>query len=138
MRVFCAYAYTGEDIELVTERMTKVRDVLMGMGLDPYVDRFDADTKKLTAAGDFIRLTVGKLVNYDILFVISTSGRRSEGMLMEIGAALAFDKPIVYAQHQTALGKTYIPELAEKTFVWETDDDLLEQTAIYFSALSKS
>lgn len=138
MKVFCAYAYTGEDTKTVTERMTKIYDLLTGLKLKPYVDLFDDDANDLSEAGDFIRLTVGKLSGYDTLFVISTSERRSEGMLMEIGAALAAGKRIIYAQHETAVGKTYIPELAEYTFVWQTDDDLLEQTAHYFSVASKS
>lgn len=135
MKVFCAYAYTGEDANETASRMTKVYDLLANLGFEPYVDIFDPDTKALSNPADFIRLTINKLKAYDTLFVVATSERRSEGMLMELGAAIAARKHIIYAQHQSAVGKTYIPNVADQTFVWQTDEELLQNTGAMFGPL---
>ena len=64
------------------------------------------------------------LLRCDKILVIQTSPRRSEGMLIEIGVAMARDKSILLAQHQSAAGKSYLPDLARRTQTWHSESEL--------------
>ena len=133
-KVFLSYAHTGEDIEQVTQRMTTLRDLLEKRGIEAYCNLFDSDTDGFTSPREFIENALEKLKRYDVLFVINTSERRSEGILIEIGAAISLGKEIVVAQHESSVGKTYMPELAKQHFVWQNDAELFDKTKAAFSA----
>lgn len=123
--IACSYAFTGEDRAVVERRMGLVRDELLTYTDKVYCNLFDPDVEKFTTNKEFISEAVKKLAGYDALLVIVTSERRSEGMLIEVGTALARGQELIVAQHTSAVDKSYLPELADESFVWETDSDLL-------------
>lgn len=123
-KVFCSYAFTGEDKATVTKRMHLITSTFKSIGVDAYCNLFDTQRESLNSAKDFIDSALKELETADIVFVVMTSERRSEGMLIEIGAAYAAGKPIVLAQHESAKHKTYLDQLAKKTVLWQTDADL--------------
>lgn len=130
MKLFCSYAYTGEDVEVVTNRMQMVVDTLAAQGHEVYCPLFDELVAPLQEANDvksiFTHAFEG-IRRQDATVVIISSERRSEGQLMEIGAALSQDKPVYLMQHDSAVDKSYLPKLVSKTLVWETDEDLKSQ-----------
>lgn len=126
MNIFLSYAHTGENEVDVRRRMQTVHDALASGGNNVYCNMFDEDTKHFSTPREFIFDALEKLRAYDTVLVINTSERRSEGMLIEIGAALALGKRLIVAQHSSSVGKTYVPELAEHTFVWHHEEDLLD------------
>jgi hypothetical protein len=126
MKLFCAYAFTGEKLEEVTERMHVVVDTLTTHGHQAYCNLFDDYRQTLIGPKAICMYAFEMLKKHDAVVAIMASERRSEGQLMEIGAALALGKPVFLLQHKSAANTSYMPELATKTAVWETLDDLAE------------
>lgn len=52
MKIFCAYAFTGEDVNVLTERMRVVVDTLNSNGHIAYCNRFDEVVDELQAKDD--------------------------------------------------------------------------------------
>lgn len=123
--IACSYAFTGEDEAVVRQRMQKIRDVLIEHSPRVYCNLFDPDVEAYTTAKEFIDEAIKKMATYDAVLVIMTSDKRSEGMLLEIGAALARGQRVMVAQHVSAVDKTYVPSLAHESFQWATEEELL-------------
>jgi nucleoside 2-deoxyribosyltransferase len=130
MKLFCSYAYTGEDVETVTSRMQMVVDTLKANGHEVYCPLFDELVAPFQEANDvksIFKHAFDGIKRQDGVVVIISSERRSEGQLMEIGAALSQNKAVYLMQHSTAVDKSYLPKLVNETFVWETSDELKNQ-----------
>ena len=123
-KIFCSYAFTGEDKLKVEARMRRVVDLLEGCGHEVYCNLFDGATESYGSPRQFLRRTINQMNECDKILAIQTSPRRSEGMLIEIGAAIARDKSILLAQHQSATGKSYLPDLAKRTQTWHSESEL--------------
>lgn len=142
MKVFVSYAFTGEDFDVLRTRLAGLRDIFKKLGLEYYINTFAPEWQSMmdnnANGGEFLHAALKNMKTSDIVFVVNTSERRSEGMLMEIGAAVAMGKQIVLAQHTSSIGKTYLNTVANDVFEWSLEQELLHKTADYFSALSKS
>lgn len=132
MRIFISYAFSGEDERSVVERLRRVVDAIGDTGHEVYCFHFDPERREDMTEAQCIRLALEKMNGYDTVFVLGTSERRSEGMLIEVGAAMAKNLSIVYAQHESSLGKTYLPTLAAATFSWTSERDLIEKIKEFF------
>lgn len=126
MNIFLSYAFTGESQTDVRRRMNSLCSTLSRGGNSVYCNMFDEETSSFSTPREFIDDALIKLRNYETVLVINTSERRSEGMLIEVGAALALGKRVVVAQHTSSVGTMYLPELAAQSFVWHDDTELLE------------
>jgi nucleoside 2-deoxyribosyltransferase len=124
MKLFCAYAFTGENLEDVTERMHLVTNTLKEAGHDAYCNLFDEHRATLVGTKAICMHAFEMLKKHDVVVAIVASERRSEGLLMEMGAGFALGKPVYLMQHTAAAGTSYLPELAEKTWSWTSPDDL--------------
>jgi nucleoside 2-deoxyribosyltransferase len=124
-KVFCSYAYTGEDESVVRRRMRTVVDTFSAIGILAFCDLDDPAVKPLTDPKEILTHDLSVLKNKDVVFIVMTSERRSEGMLIEIGAAFAAGKPLILARHTSAVGKTYLDTLAAYTFDWTSEAELL-------------
>jgi hypothetical protein len=127
MKIFCSYAYTGEDADAVNRRMRLVVDTLKSGGHEAYCVRFDETTAKHHASHDMKGIfdtAFKNLAKNEAMVAIVTSPDRSVGQLMEIGATLSVQKPVYLFEHSSAAGSSYLPELVDKYFQWETEDDL--------------
>lgn len=123
-KIFCSYAFTGEDKLKVEARMRRVVDLLESCGHEVYCNLFDGATESYGSPRQFLRRAIDQMNECDKILVIQTSPRRSEGMLMEVGVAIARGKPILLAQHQNTAGASYLSELAEQTQIWHSDASL--------------
>ena len=123
-KIFCSYAFTGEDKLKVEARMRRVVDLLESCGHEVYCNLFDSATESYGSPRQFLRRAIDQMNECDKILAIQTSPRRSEGMLIEIGAAIARDKSILLAQHQNAAGKSYLPDLARRTQTWHNESEL--------------
>ena len=123
-KIFCSYAFTGEDKLKVEARMRRVVDLLKGCGHEVYCNLFDSATESYGSPRQFLRRAIDQMNECDKILAIQTSPRRSEGMLIEIGVAIARDKSILLAQHQSAVGKSYLPDLAKRTRTWQNESEL--------------
>lgn len=137
MKVFVSYAFTGEDHAVLQERLSGLRDVFNELGLDFYINIFAADWQAMmdrnATSAEFLKDALRDMKTSDVALIIQSSERRSEGMLIEIGAAFAMGKKIVLAQHVSCVGKTYLPTIANHTFLWNDNAELLELSKDYFN-----
>lgn len=127
MRIFCSYAFTGESASAVTKRMRRIVDTLTDQGHGVYCQLFDPSYPEMTNVSQWVNGALYVMNDYEVVLVINTSERRSEGMLIEFGAALARGKKIIYAQHESSVGMTYVPELADTAFVWSDENELIKK-----------
>lgn len=123
-KLFCSYAFTGEDEARVRARMRRVVNLLENNGCEAYCNLFDPAVKNYTSPRQYLLRAIEQMNGCDSVLVVQTSPRRSEGMLMEVGVAIARGKPILLAQHQSAADASYLPELAEQTQIWHSDASL--------------
>lgn len=131
MKVFVSYAFTGEDQAALAERLRNVKNILDQLGIDHYINMYDPAYQSLVdgnAPPDvYLAEAFKELKLSNVVLVVNTSDRRSEGMLMEVGAAKILGKKIILAQHQTSVGKSYLPTIADQSFVWQTEDELVSK-----------
>ncbi len=127
MKLFCAYAFTGEDIVTLTNRMKMVVNTLNKNSHDAYCNRFGPVVDKLQEQDDIKGIFQEAFKNIEeseALVAIITSPNRSIGQIMEIGIAMSQRKPVFLFEHSTASGSSYLPRLVDKHFVWENVEDL--------------
>lgn len=122
---FISYRHKGEDPDKLLKLLTAVRDGLSESGISAYCTFFDEDAfqEKDFGARDIMDHAFKKINTVDVLFVILTSDEKSEGMLMEIGYALAKKIPIVVAAKNT-VKVSYVPEMSTYSIVWSDIDEL--------------
>lgn len=128
MKIFCAYAFTGENLDDVTSRMRLVVDTLNKNGHVAYCNRFDEVVDKLQAKDDIkgiFKEAFKNIEKNDAIVAIIASPSRSIGQIMEIGIALSQNKPVYLFEHKSAGGSSYLPRLVDKHFQWETEDELV-------------
>lgn len=127
MKLFCSYAFTGEDPNEVNERMRLVVDTLEAQGHQAYCARFD-ETALEHSANNHIQGVFEEafknLADSEALVVILSSAKKSLGQIMELGAALSQKKPIYLLEHKSAIGYSYLPRLADEYLQWETEAEL--------------
>jgi nucleoside 2-deoxyribosyltransferase len=127
MKLFCAYAFTGEDLDTITVRMRMVVDTLNANGHDAYCNRFDAVVSALQAQDDVKGIFQEAFKNIrksDALVAIITSPSRSIGQIMEIGIAMSQQKPVFLFEHISVEGSSYLPRLVDHYYQWEIATDL--------------
>lgn len=131
MNLFCANAFTGEDFDTVSKRMQFVVDTLNAAGHNAYCPVFDPykiELQEKQATKEIFDYAFQNITKSDGMVAIITSGRKSEGMLMEFGAALAAHKPLYLFIHESAAGvSSHVPKLATKVFTWSTEQSLGNQ-----------
>ena len=128
MKIFCAYAFTGEDLEVVTARMKLVVDTLNTQGHEAYCNRFDPIVDEIQERGDVKAIfsrAFDVIKQHEAVAAIITSPNKSVGQIMEIGAALSQGKPVYLFEHSSAKGSTYLPRLATKSYEWTTESELI-------------
>jgi len=141
MRIFISYKFTGEKIEDVTALLTPVYDTLRQAGHEPYVQFFDEDLKQERLLGrfklvDYMSHAFTKLTHQDAVLVLLNANAKSEGMLLEIGYAIARGIPTVTAVKE-GVTETYVPTVTTATFGWKSIDDLVAQVGAFdFASLS--
>ncbi|MGB2787449.1 MAG: hypothetical protein WBB94_03650 [Candidatus Saccharimonadaceae bacterium] len=130
MKLFCAYAFTGHDVDVVTKLMQLVVDTLSTEGHGVYCERFDSIATDMGDRGDMKALftrVFDFIAKTDAVVVVVASPSRSVGQLMEIGVALSLKKPIYLFEHVSAKDSSYLSSLADKSFVWSSDKELTSQ-----------
>lgn len=127
MKIFCAYAFTGENLNTVTARMRLVVDTLNNSGHAAYCNLDDKIVDAIKEKDDLRAIfdrAFEVLNDKEVLVAIVTSPNKSAGQLMEIGAAYSRGLPIFLFEHESAIGSTYLPRIATKTWNWSSLEEL--------------
>lgn len=107
--------------------MQLVVDALESGGHEVYCPLFDARKIALQRKGDtkaIFDYAFEKLAKQEALVAIVASERKSEGQLMEIGAALSHNQPVYVFQHTSGASTSHLPKLAAETWVWRNNEEL--------------
>lgn len=125
MRVLLSYPFSGEDKEAVGKMLRVVHAALTEGNVTPVCVFFDvaADSAGRSTPRAAMDEAFGFIKSADALLVLQLSDRRSEGMLMEVGYALALQIPVIVAAH-TSVKQSYLSTMASATFRWTTLPDL--------------
>jgi len=123
-----SYKYTGEPLDKLDSLLSTVCSTLCDIGEDPYC-MYLAKARGLTTQKspcEMMKTAFEKINESDALFVIQSSESRSEGMLMEVGYAIANKVPILVATHSSVFA-TYLPSLADISIIYDDIDHLKYQ-----------
>lgn len=132
MRAFLAYRHTGEEARQIDGLLAPVKSALAARDIHAYSTYFDVRGGKATAAGPvaqssaFMQEAFRMMAESDLVLVLQASELRSEGMLMEVGYALAKGLPVVVATQQQ-VANTYLPDMAHASLRWADVADLVAQ-----------
>jgi len=125
MKAVISYRYNGEVIKDLEALLISVCNALKTIGVDPYCVYFEHFNKECDKTpAEMMQMAFSYIDKSDFLFVIQTSEARSEGMLMEIGYAIAKGTKVVVA---TKLGveNTYLPSMADYSISYLDINDLV-------------
>ncbi|HEY2004229.1 MAG TPA: nucleoside 2-deoxyribosyltransferase [Candidatus Saccharimonadia bacterium] len=130
MRVFVSYRHTGAEAKTIRPLLETVKRALEDKGVEIHNTFFDVRQgdfvqSELGPAG-FMHEAFGMMERSDFLLVLQNSEERSEGMLMEVGYALAKKMPVLVAV-QDEVKNTYLPDMAELVVKWRDTVDLAVQ-----------
>lgn len=128
MRAFVSYRHTGAEADTTTAMLEVVRKVLSKKGIAVSNVFFDVRKGDLPvkSPGELMVEAFGMLSRSDFVLALQLSEERSEGMLMEVGYALAKQRPVVVATRAN-VRETYLPSMAAYDFRWENLDQLEEK-----------
>ncbi len=129
MKAFISYRFTGEKVEALKALLIPIQDSLKKSGIDAYCNLSDdnlEERSKNFKPQDHVFDAFKIIDAVDILFVVLTSEDKSEGMILEIGYAIAKGLPVVVALKE-GVEKTYLPGMAKLSISWNDIDDLLSK-----------
>lgn len=137
MKVLVSYRFTGESTDKLELLLSTVCDALREAGAEPYCLYFDQESECITDEdpAEMMQATFREIDHTDILFVVQSGEARSEGMLMEVGYAIAKGVPVMVAT-QAAVKETYLPAMASQAIRYDDNEDLRRQIMAFdFSEL---
>ena len=129
MKGFISYRFTGETEEDLNALLIPARDALQEAGNSVYVTLFDEDLPDRSVnykPENYVFDAIKELETSDFVLVVLKSEEKSEGMLLEVGYALAKKIPVIVAI-QESVTNTYLPGVGTTSFTWSDVDDLVRK-----------
>ncbi len=124
MKIFIGQAVTGEDREKLKMECSEIIKVLKEMGHEPLlIIDYPEEVRCLPQRERLANHCFKNIDECDAFLVIMRNGKKSEGMLMEIGHILDTDKKIILAINKN-IRNTYLREIADQTIEFEDFEDL--------------
>ncbi|MCK9351923.1 MAG: nucleoside 2-deoxyribosyltransferase [Candidatus Paceibacterota bacterium] len=124
-KIFLSHRFTGEDLIELTETLGKITAVLRAKGHEVYCSVEDElwfrEHKRTNR--EIMEHALRKLDDSDVVLAFIRSPEKSEGMLLEIGYAVAKGKPFILALKQ-GLKTMAIAEMADPLIEFESSEDL--------------
>lgn len=102
--VFLSFAFTGQDQSVIEHRMKNIYKILVDGGIKTYCNLYGDNCKNFTLPGEFVCTAIDELKECTKLVAIVASDHRSQGQLMEIGAAIALGMPVMTFMNASAKG----------------------------------
>ncbi len=128
MKIFLSYRFTGQDPQLLQENITKISAALTAAGHEVWhsLDSEEHYRAKQFNNKQIMEHALQNLDQADVLLAFVNSEEKSEGMLVEIGYALARGKKFILAI-QKSLQTTSIKLMASQVLEFSDLDDLCAQ-----------
>ena len=125
MKIQLAYKYTGEDREKLIEILKEIKSLLTEAGHEVYVPVIDGNYENSTEE-EIYKGALKKIHDIDAILAYVISDDKSEGMIMEIGYALARDKKFFLAIKKD-IQSTKLRIFADKIIEFENIENLYDQ-----------
>jgi len=125
MKIFISYKLAGEDPKEIEETLTKISNILKQAGHTVYSAFMDEDLFKKRKFGfkQILFHALKELDKCDCILVFIRSWEKAEGMLIEIGYALAKSKKIVLAIKEN-IQFPFTEEIANQVIKFKDIEDL--------------
>jgi nucleoside 2-deoxyribosyltransferase len=128
MKCFISYRFTGEDPKELEETLKHVCNLLIKVGHSHYCSFWDGVDNGLFEKNDFtnkqvLEYALNEIDKADCVVVFIKSENKSEGMLMEIGYALAKKKKI-FLLIKKGVKTTFVRELADEIIEFDNLTEL--------------
>lgn len=124
MKLFISYRFTGEDfselktsLSLIVSALRKNNEVYCSIEDEDFFLKNNFTNKEI------LNNALKELNNSDALFVYLKSEEKSEGMLIEVGYALAKNKRIILATKK-GIKTTFLREIADEIIEFSDVEDL--------------
>lgn len=127
MKIFCAYAFTGEDLNYITNLMATVVNTLEFSGNSVYCNRFDSEVDEMYERGDIASIfnkAFKVIEESDAVVAIVTSDYKSIGQIIEIGASLSRHKKLYIFEKKSVTVSNYLKDLVNGYYRWENEEEL--------------
>lgn len=122
-KLFISFAFTGQAKEDVEARLGAIFSTLQELDVEFYCNYYDPIIESFTSPGQYIKHATEQLKNCrgGVLALVATE-HRSEGQLLELGAAYGQGLPIRTLVHESVIGKSYIndPSISTNTATWDS------------------
>lgn len=130
MKIYLAYRFHGEDFTTLKQELDEIANSLSAAGHQVHhsVSREEYFQKNNFSKKQIFDYSIDKLKKSDALLAYIKSPEKSEGMLLEIGFALALNKP-VYAVIKQSIETNFVTEIAQKVIRYNDLSDLKESLA---------
>ena len=126
--IFLSYGFTGEDINELTETLSKVLLTLRSVGHTVYCSIEDEKwfRENHRTNKEILKHALERLDKSDVILAFVKSDQKSEGMLLEVGYMMAKGKSFALALKRETK-TTFLAELAEPLIEFDSIDDLCDK-----------
>ncbi len=117
------------DQAMIQSNVLGVAQQMRSLGHEVYVNLEDDDVVEGQAPGTYVVDAIKKLEECDALLALKVVKGRSEGQLMEIGAAKAWGKPVVLCLKHGMGEGSYMDDsnIADQVLIWTDTTELLKK-----------
>ena len=128
MKIFISYKFAGENPQELEKILLEISNVLEESGHKVYSASKDEDLfiQENFSAKQILNHALTEIDNADCLLVFAKSNEKSEGMLIEIGYALAKNKKIILAIKEN-VNFFFTEDIADEVIEFEDFDNLLNK-----------
>ncbi len=128
MKIFLSHRFTGEDPEILKETISKIEKTLESAEYECFCSFWKADffEKNNFTHQQILEYVLKELDQADIYLAFIKSDEKSEGLLIEMGYALAKKKKI-YVVIKEGVKTTFAEEIADKVIKFKTLKNLYKK-----------
>jgi|GEM_PF-937702 len=131
MKAFISYRYSNEPVERLELLLSAACNGLQDANIDQFCLFFEKKKGVIPqkSQSDMMNIAFEQITKSDFLFVLQASECHSEGVLMEVGYAIAKSIPVIVATH-SSVKMTYLPDMADKKIKYINNEDLRNQIGL--------
>jgi len=128
MKIFLAFRFTGESVEELDKILSKIKTALEQAGHTVVCSFWEEEyfQKNHFTNKQLLEYMLNELDNCDSVLALIKSEEKSEGMLLEIGYALAKRKQFVL-MIKKGIKSIFLQEVANRVVEYEEMEDLVKQ-----------
>lgn len=134
MKIYIAYRFTGEDPKILREDLDRVSKAIFELGHEVYCsfDREQYFKDNIFSGKQIVEYSLEKMNECDAVLAYIKSPEKSEGLLIEMGYAIAKKKSI-YLLTGKDVKTTYLYQIAKKHLTFSEPQEITQKTIELFA-----